>query len=236
LKLFLTGPTIEVIAPQIRAAEYWRALGHTVISSAELDVAEGADPVNGWAPVVLSDEYLGDVFRRNVAALVECDAIVLVGGWRNHDECKTLLDVATLSDMTAFAIMGTDLSGNEIYTELDEDFDYIDEAETSSPLVGSPEFHKIIDNVVALHNKKSMDYGKGDDPFYNLRASQRYGIPAWVSCMIRSDDKSHRIQKAYTDGADSLVNESVVDSFEDKIIYDVLALILYKESVGDLGR
>ena len=54
--------------------------------------------------------------------------------------------------------------------------------------------------------------------------------------MIRSDDKSHRIQKAYTDGADSLVNESVVDSFEDKIIYDVLALILYKESVGDLGR
>lgn len=166
---------------------------------------------------------MSDQFRRDVAELSHCDAVVLLEGWANDEDCQVLVDVAYRCDMTAFENVGED----NYYRELDDDD--LDYGDSESEVVGSSDFHEVIRNVVALHNKKSQDYGKGEDPFYNMRASERYGIPSWVSCMIRSDDKSHRIQKAYTEGIDSLVNESVIDSFEDKIVYDILALVMYRE-------
>ena len=235
MKLFIIGPKTDrdVIQDHRQAAEFWRELGHQVVSTAELDVAEGADALFGWEPMAVSDEYLSDIFRRNVSTLVTCDAVVLLGGWQSCDESKTLLDVATFADMTAFVAIGKNQQGQFLYEEIDEEFDYDDEDSTSE--AGSPEFHRIIRNIVDLHNKKNQDYGKTNDPFYNMRAAERYGIPAWVSCMIRSDDKSHRIQKAYTDGPESLANESVIDSFEDKIVYDIMALVLYRESLAARG-
>ena len=229
MKLFLIGPKIGIHKSNFpdfeRTAAYWRGLGHTVVSSAELDIAAGANRDYGWDDVHLPDDYISDLFRRDVAELVTCDAVILLEGWQENEECQVMADVASLADMTAFENIGED----NFYRELDDDdFEYEDD---TAIVAGSPAFHAIIKNVVDLHNKKSNDYGKGEDPFYNMRASERYGIPAWVSCMIRSDDKSHRIQKAFMDGPESLVNESVIDSFEDKIVYDILALILYRESL-----
>lgn len=231
MKLFLIGPKAGIHKSNFpdfeRTAAYWRNLGHTVVSSAELDIAEGAHRDYGWDNVSLSDAYLSDLFRRDVTELVTCDAVILLEGWNSNDECQVMVDIANMSDMTAFENIGED----NYYRELeDEEFEFYDTNHTER-VVGSESFHAIIKNVVDLHNKKSQDYGKGADPFYNMRASERYGIPAWVSCMIRSDDKSHRIQKAFTDGVTSLVNESVIDSFEDKIVYDILALVLYRESL-----
>lgn len=227
MKLFLIGPRHGMKDSNFpdfhRTAAYWRNLNHQVISPAELDIAEGADREKGWGDEPLDHEIMSDQFRRDVAELSHCDAVVLLEGWANDEDCQVLVDVAYRCDMTAFENVGED----NYYRELDDDD--LDYGDSESEVVGSSDFHEVIRNVVALHNKKSQDYGKGEDPFYNMRASERYGIPSWVSCMIRSDDKSHRIQKAYTEGIDSLVNESVIDSFEDKIVYDILALVMYRE-------
>lgn len=227
MKLFLVGPKFDVENSNFpdyhRSAAYWRGLGHDVISTAEMDILEGADHDNGWG-TTLEDEYMNDLFRRDVSVLVTCDAVILMENWKDDDQASLLAEIAEFSGMSAFEQIGQDNYYHELGVD-DDEYEYVTTASVSNT------FQEIIDRVVTLHNKKSSDYGKNDDPFYNMRASERYGIPAWVSCMIRSDDKSHRIQKAYTDGANSLVNESVIDSFEDKIIYDILALVLYHESL-----
>ena len=41
---------------------------------------------------------------------------------------------------------------------------------------------------------KQDDYGRGNDPFANVRASSDWGIPAWVGSMVRLNDKVKRLQ------------------------------------------
>lgn len=96
-----------------------------------------------------------------------------------------------------------------------------------SELAGDPRFHRILDEMRALHAKKSADYGQGEDPLANVRASQDFGVPAWVGTMIRANDKVIRIKSMATKG--SLQNESLEDSFIDLASYAILALILYRE-------
>lgn len=50
-------------------AKKWRDLGHEVINPAELC----PDPAMSWH----------DCMRKDIAALVSCDGIVLLPGWRN---------------------------------------------------------------------------------------------------------------------------------------------------------
>ena len=88
-------------------------------------------------------------------------------------------------------------------------------------------FLRIIDEIVALHNKKQQDYGREHDPFANVRASSDFGVPAWVGCMIRANDKMKRIQRAAS--GDTLVNESLEDSLMDLAVYAIIGLVLVRE-------
>jgi hypothetical protein len=93
--------------------------------------------------------------------------------------------------------------------------------------IGDPRFHAILDDMRALHNKKSADYGQGQDPLANVRASAEFGVPAWVGTAIRMNDKMIRLKSMAVNGA--LQNESVEDSLMDLAAYSILALILYRE-------
>jgi hypothetical protein len=79
-----------------------------------------------------------------------------------------------------------------------------------------------------LHYKKQKDYGRTEDPFANVRASEDFGIPGWVGAVIRGNDKMKRLQK-FAQG-DKLVNESVEDSFLDLAVYMIIGLILFRET------
>ena len=79
-----------------------------------------------------------------------------------------------------------------------------------------------------MHNKKQLDYGRTGDPFANVRASADFGIPGWVGCMVRANDKMRRIQKAASGG--ELANESVEDSLLDLAVYSIIGLVLYREA------
>lgn len=97
---------------------------------------------------------------------------------------------------------------------------------TSNP-TGDPRFHDLLDEIAELHDRKQADYGTDGDPFANVRASQDWGVPAWVGTMIRANDKVKRLQAAAQ--GSTLVNEGVEDSLMDIATYALIALVLYRE-------
>lgn len=91
----------------------------------------------------------------------------------------------------------------------------------------SARFHALLAEAAELHDRKQADYGAGDDPFANVRASEDWGIAGWVGAMVRLNDKVKRLQSLATKG--HLVNEAAIDSFMDIAVYAVIARVLYEE-------
>lgn len=94
----------------------------------------------------------------------------------------------------------------------------------------SRQFHALLKAAGDLHDKKQMDYGKDDDPFANVRATEEWGIPAWVGAMIRLNDKVARLKSLASKG--SLNNEAAVDSFMDIAVYALIACVLFEEGTN----
>lgn len=92
-------------------------------------------------------------------------------------------------------------------------------------------FMEAIDEIVAMHVKKSKDYGRDTDPFANVRASEDFGIAGWIGCAIRMNDKMRRLQIA-SQGKE-LANESIEDSFLDLAVYSIIGLCLLREQLGE---
>jgi hypothetical protein len=93
------------------------------------------------------------------------------------------------------------------------------------------DFAAVLAELQALHTVKGADYGREGDPYANCRASEEWGIPAWVGTLIRANDKMRRLQKAAAGG--TLANEGIEDSLRDLAVYAVIALILWREQ--DMG-
>lgn len=92
---------------------------------------------------------------------------------------------------------------------------------------GDPRFLALLDEMAELHRKKAADYGRGDDIFANVRASEELGIPAWKGVMVRMMDKVHRIKSYCHNG--KLENEGVEDTLKDLAAYSLIALVLLRE-------
>jgi hypothetical protein len=95
------------------------------------------------------------------------------------------------------------------------------------PKQGDSRFHALLEKIGELHDRKQCDYGKDSDPFANVRASEDFGIPGWIGCMVRANDKMRRIQNFAK--SEELVNESVEDSLLDLAVYSLIALVLFQE-------
>lgn len=80
-------------------------------------------------------------------------------------------------------------------------------------------FRELLNMVAELHNKKGKDYGTSDDQYYNIRASQDFGIPAWLGAVMRANDKMARIKTYCKKG--KLENESLQESILDGTIYHI---------------
>ncbi len=90
----------------------------------------------------------------------------------------------------------------------------------------SKDFLWILHELAELHSKKSNDYGTHEDSFANVRASEKFGVPAWIGTMIRGNDKVQRIASFAIKG--ELKNESVEDSLIDLAAYAILSLVLFR--------
>lgn len=91
----------------------------------------------------------------------------------------------------------------------------------------SQRFHDIMAELGDLHDRKQADYGKGDDPFANVRSSEEWGVEGWKGAMIRLNDKVKRLQNYARNG--NLKNEGVVDSLMDIAVYAVIAQVLWEQ-------
>jgi len=98
-------------------------------------------------------------------------------------------------------------------------------------MTGDPRFHALLRRLGELHDRKQEDYGREGDPFANVRASEDFGIPGWIGCLVRMNDKMRRLMKAARGG--TLANESVEDSFLDLAVYAIIGYILYRESLQE---
>ena len=92
-------------------------------------------------------------------------------------------------------------------------------------------FRDILVEMGELHDRKNADYGTAADPFANVRASEEFGIPAWLGSVIRANDKMTRL-KAFANKGE-LANEPVEDSLIDLANYCVIALLLYRGSIKE---
>ncbi len=94
----------------------------------------------------------------------------------------------------------------------------------------SARFHELLAEIGELHDRKQADYGRGDDPFANVRASEEWNVPPWVGAMIRLNDKVRRLQSLLING--KLENESAEDSLNDIAVYALIARVLMEEMNG----
>jgi hypothetical protein len=92
------------------------------------------------------------------------------------------------------------------------------------------QFSGVLEEMLALHDRKNRDYGTASDPFANVRASEEFGIPAWLGSVIRANDKMSRLKAFAQNG--TLANEGVEDSLIDLANYAVIALCLYRGGGG----
>lgn len=97
----------------------------------------------------------------------------------------------------------------------------------------SARFHEILTELGELHDRKQRDYGRGDDPFANVRASEEWEVDGWVGAMIRLNDKVRRLQALARNG--DLANESAQDSFMDIAVYAVIAAVLHEQQNAEVG-
>ena len=95
----------------------------------------------------------------------------------------------------------------------------------------STRFHELLKQAGDLHDKKQADYGRGDDPFANVRSTEEWGIDAWIGAMIRLNDKVARLKSLAS--KDHLVNEAAIDSFMDIAVYALIACVLFEETLGE---
>jgi hypothetical protein len=91
----------------------------------------------------------------------------------------------------------------------------------------SQRFHEVLGELSRLHDQKQADYGTATDPFANVRASEDFGVEAWIGALIRGNDKMARLKAFIRRG--KLKNESVKDSLWDLAVYVVIAYVLYEE-------
>lgn len=92
---------------------------------------------------------------------------------------------------------------------------------------GDPKYLSMLEELRDLHIKKAADYGTGEDPLANLRASKLLGIEPWIGAILRMSDKLFRVHSLIKNG--SLKNESIEDNLIDMSSYALLALLLKRE-------
>ena len=97
-----------------------------------------------------------------------------------------------------------------------------------------PSFESIIMQMWGMQRRKGADYGSGEDPLANLKGAESWGIPAWLSTLLRIDDKRMRLISFVKRG--DLINEGPKDAFIDYAVYSVHAIRLFMEWLAERRR
>lgn len=101
-----------------------------------------------------------------------------------------------------------------------------DEATRYRP--GTDKFVAALDEIKALHLRKTLDYGQDDDALSNIRSSSDViNVSPWAGCVLRISDKMHRLKSFFRRGRVEF--DGVEDTLLDIAAYAVIALVLHRE-------
>ena len=89
-------------------------------------------------------------------------------------------------------------------------------------------FYALLKEIKALHDSKGADYEGSGKPYANLRASEEWGVPAWVYAMLRCEEKMRRL-KTYTKGS-TLQHEGARDSQIDIAVLALISIVLREDA------
>ncbi len=92
---------------------------------------------------------------------------------------------------------------------------------------GDPRFYRLLDELAALHERKSQDYSPGADSLRNFRGAADVGVRPYLGLLTRLRDKWERICTAAKGGV--LLNESLRDSHQDAAVYHIIAILLLED-------
>lgn len=130
----------------------------------------------------------------------------------------------------SLALLGPTREGDDSTSKSFHFFEtLLDSTEEAHP--GSKKFYNLLIEAALLHAQKQRDYGRTEDPFANVRASEDFGVEGWIGCMIRANDKMRRLQTYAKNGV--LANEGVRDSLLDLAVYALIGLVLFEETVAE---
>lgn len=94
---------------------------------------------------------------------------------------------------------------------------------------GSEAFVSVLDEIRALHLRKTLDYGCDEDALSNIRnAADVINVPAYAGCVLRMSDKMHRLRSFFRRG--EVEFDGVEDTLLDLAAYAAIALVLYREA------
>ena len=98
----------------------------------------------------------------------------------------------------------------------------------TSPL--SKRYYEVLEEMIAIHDRKRHDYADSVDIFQNFRTSEMMGLPAWKGVCIRLGDKFSRIMGFAKKEKLEVKDESIKDTLIDMANYAIITLVLYEES------
>jgi hypothetical protein len=93
--------------------------------------------------------------------------------------------------------------------------------------VRNPKFNALVDEILALHDRKSSDYSEDGDPLSNFKRASKFGVTPFKGVLVRLSDKWSRIEQL-TSGK-TPQNESLRDSLIDNAVYSLIAVLLHDE-------
>ena len=94
---------------------------------------------------------------------------------------------------------------------------------------GSREFLEVLEELKALHLKKTLDYGVDEDALSNIRSSADVvNMPPWAGCILRISDKMHRLKAFFRRG--KVEFDGVEDTLKDICCYAAIALVMFRET------
>jgi len=94
---------------------------------------------------------------------------------------------------------------------------------------GTDAFLGVLQEIAALHIRKSKDYGVDEDALANIRAGgEAIGVDPWKGCVLRISDKMQRLKAFCRRGECEF--DGVEDTLADIAAYAAIALVMYREA------
>ena len=91
------------------------------------------------------------------------------------------------------------------------------------------DYDEIVQRCKELTLRKNKDYGKDDDPLWNLKMCENGGIEAWKGVIVRLSDKFCRVLGFMKTEKFEVKDEGIMDTLQDIVNYSVFCIYLYEE-------